>query len=99
MARRAADSVIETLTPAQLDALRGAIAQFSAQTCERGSRYAAAGRVGDRFFDGACITAPVRGSEWYETSWEWMGDSWEPDCTCPVAPDCKHAYALACSIL
>ncbi len=99
MTRRAADSVIETLTPAQLDLLRGEIVLFSAQTCERGSRYAAGGRVGDRSFDGARITAPVRGSEWYETSWEWMGDGWEPDCTCPVAPDCKHAYALACCIL
>lgn len=99
MARRSADSTAEILTPTQLDALNAEISHFSSKTGERGRRYAAAGRVGKLSFDGLCITATVRGSEWYQTSWEWMGDGWEPDCTCPVAPDCKHAYALACCIL
>jgi superfamily II DNA or RNA helicase len=99
MTRRSADSAVGILTPTQLEALRSEIGQFSSKTCERGSRYTAAGRVGERSVDGSCITATVRGSEWYQTSWEWMGDTWEPDCTCPVAPDCKHAYALACCIL
>ena len=93
------DSLADGLSDAHLEALRVEIARFSPNACERGSRYAAGGRVGERVVSGNFISAVVRGTDWYETAWQWTGSDWEPECTCPVAPDCKHAYALACCIL
>ncbi|HXQ20499.1 MAG TPA: DEAD/DEAH box helicase [Candidatus Acidoferrales bacterium] len=89
----------DRFSPSALDALVATIEQFSITTRVRGKHYAAAERVGPLAFDGACVTATVRGTELYETLWEWDGRSWEPDCTCPVAPYCKHAYALACRLV
>ncbi len=83
----------------QISALIEEIARFPTTTRERGRRYAAAGRVGPLRFDGACVSATVRGTNVYEALWQWHNGEWDPDCTCPAAPYCKHAYALACRVL
>src|SRR5262249_25560721 len=35
----------------------------------------------------------------YETTWTFGERGWRPACQCPVAPICKHAYAVACAVL
>ena len=82
-------------TGSQLAALAAQMRDFSAKIRARGQQYAQAGRVGTLQVDGQCVRAAVRGTDIYETLWEWSGDYWEPDCSCPVGPYCKHAYALA----
>jgi hypothetical protein len=44
------------------------------------------------------ISATVRGTRNYRTSWQWDGDTADPHCTCAAAPICKHAFALALAI-
>ena len=61
--------------------------------------YVQNGRVGPLEVDGQCVRATVHGTEVYQTLWEWTGKVWDPDCSCPVGPYCKHAYALASRIL
>jgi superfamily II DNA or RNA helicase len=82
-----------------LRTLIGALAEFDWASRERGQRYAAQNRVGRLRVDGHCVSALVHGGDVYDVGWEWDGIRWYPDCTCPVAPYCKHAYALACCIL
>ena len=82
-------------TVSQRTALAAQMRDFSAKVRARGQQYAQAGRVGALQVDGECVRAAVRGTDIYETLWEWSGDYWEPDCSCPVGPYCKHAYALA----
>ncbi len=89
----------EVLSAPQLEAMRREISHFSAVTRERGLRYALAGRVGRLRYDGQSVRARVQGSTIYDTVWDWSGDGWEPDCSCPMAPYCKHAYAVARSVL
>jgi len=86
-------------TARQLRELVTALAHFPAGTRERGRRYAAQGRVGPRTVSGGAVSAIVRGSLGYHTSWEWIDENWLAECDCPVGPECKHAYALACHIL
>jgi superfamily II DNA or RNA helicase len=86
-------------TVAQLTALKGEMRRFTPRSRTRGQQYAHAGRVGALHVDGQCVRASVRGTEVYQTLWEWTGDGWEPDCSCPVAPYCKHAYALGCCLV
>ena len=83
------------LTDTQLRALTAVMRDFRAPVRMRGQRYAQGGRVGAWQIDGDCVRATVRGTDLYETLWEWTGSLWEPDCSCPVAPYCKHTYALA----
>ena len=83
----------------QLDVLIAAIARFPPPSRQRGQQYAAAGRVGPLAYDGSCVRATVRGTQLYETLWGWESDRWDPDCTCPVSPYCKHTFAVACCII
>ena len=86
-------------TAAQLHELKVEMRIFAARIRSRGQDYAHAGRVGALQVDGPCVRATVRGTDVYQTLWEWTGDGWEPDCSCPVSPYCKHAYALACCMV
>ena len=86
-------------TAVQVVALRGAMRRFTPRSRTRGQQYADASRVGRLEIADQCVRATVRGTELYQTVWEWTGEGWEPDCSCPVAPYCKHAYALACRIV
>jgi superfamily II DNA or RNA helicase len=86
-------------TAVQILALKGEIRRFTPRARTRGQQYVDTGRVGPLAFDGQCVRATVRGTELYHTLWEWTADGWEPDCSCPVAPYCKHAYALGCRIV
>jgi superfamily II DNA or RNA helicase len=72
---------------------------FPRGTMERGKRYAASGRVGERVYESDAVSATVHGSRAYETEWLREEDEWMPICNCPVEFDCKHAYALACHVL
>jgi len=99
MSRVTAASSTEPLTTMQLDVLIEAIARFPSQSRRRGQQYAAAGRVGPLAYDGSCVRATVRGTELYETLWGWESARWDPDCTCPVSPHCKHTFAVACCII
>ncbi len=87
------------LTVARLQTLIGLLESFPVASRERGKRYAAAGHVGDVDFAGKTVTAEVYGTRTYSTRWRWAGSTWTPTCSCPVSPECKHAYALACVIL
>ena len=82
-----------------LRALMEEMSHFPLRTRLRGQEYAASGRVVELRFDACTAYATVRGTKAYETLWEWIGDGWLPECSCPVAFDCKHAYALACCIV
>ena len=82
---------VEFLTAAQFEALLAEIALFSPGVCERGQRYAAAGRVESLTFDGSTAEAKVRGTVVYDTDWDWLDGEWYLGCSCPVEPDCKHA--------
>ncbi len=73
--------------------------QFGQAIAKRGRQYAETGRVGPLTVEGSLVTAAVFGTDTYATSWEWIEDEWYPECTCPVGPYCKHAYAVACCVL
>ncbi len=75
------------------------LTSFPRHIRERGIGYAGEGRVGPLQILDDQVAAVVRGTSDYEVSWEWDGQLWLPDCTCPVGPYCKHAYALACCLL
>jgi superfamily II DNA or RNA helicase len=90
----------ELLSAPLLTALMSELEQFARAVQQRGRDYAAIGRVGALTISGDHLSATVRGSDLYVTGWEWDdSDGWMPECTCPVGPYCKHAYAVACSVL
>jgi len=87
------------LTPERLDALAIEIESFPEHSIRRGMDYAAQGRVLKLEWGDDAVSARVIGRQPYRTNWLRTGRTWKATCTCPVAPDCKHAYALACTIL
>lgn len=87
------------LTPERLDALRAALEAFPPHLAERGKRYATAGRVEKLTYDPAAVRARVRGTWTYTTGWSVAELGWQPACSCPAGPECKHAYALGCVVL
>jgi len=93
---RRSDLVLPTLP---LDELAATLPQFSQAVAKRGRDYANTRRVGPLHVEGSLVTAAVFGTDTYATSWEWIEDQWYPECTCPVGPYCKHAYAVACRVL
>jgi len=81
-------------------ALRQELEHFGSRVKMRGEHYARHGRVGAVNFGSREFTAPVRGSSGsYRAGWFRDGRFWFPECTCPVGPQCKHAYALALVVL
>ena len=88
-----------SIDSAAMGLLLNEIAGFSVRSRRRGHQYFAAGRVGTLTIEDGAIRASVRGTQRYAVEWLWDGAAWWPDCSCPVAPDCKHAYALALAAL
>jgi superfamily II DNA or RNA helicase len=75
------------------------IATFSARTRSRGLRYARAGNVTELSVSPEEIRAVVLGTIPYDTRWIWDDTGWDCECDCPIAFDCKHAYAVAAAVL
>jgi len=99
MARRSPRGRVTIPPSLPLDDLAQELGGFPETTARRGRHYATTGRVGPLLVDGTLVSAVVYGTDEYATSWEWLDGDWYPECTCPVGPYCKHAYALACCIL
>lgn len=88
------------LHDSHLVALVDEVALFPPRTRERGRDYAADGRVENVVVQDGVISAEVRGTQPYVTSWEWLRHGgWQSLCTCPLGGLCKHAYALGCAVL
>ncbi len=98
MARRPAGDH-RRLDDEQLLALRAALSGFDHRVGQRGMRYVSDGRVGPIEVFGAIWSADVSGTQVYDTYWNWRGPAWDHECSCPVAFHCKHAYALAVTML
>ena len=90
---------LASLPPAMIEAIRRDAEHFPAFVRNRGREYLVGGRVGPFEIDDHVVRASVRGTHTYRTAWRWNGQSADPTCTCPVAPLCKHAYALARAIV
>ena len=87
------------LTAERLEILAETVKAFEADRLERGRLYATDERVGTLRLATNEIQASVDGNRTYDVSWRWAEAAWTPSCTCPVAPRCKHAFALACVAL
>src|SRR4051812_22388749 len=79
------------------DALRHRMACYPSHVARLGLEYADAGRVEDVRFVGPAVAAQVRGRRHslYTVHWTWTGNAWLGNCSCPVARECKHLYAVA----
>ena len=99
MPRSARSPMPVRLDAAQQASLRRALTFFSAHTRSAGERYAGAGRVGSIEPCEGGLVAEVYGTDEYETYWHFAGDRWVADCSCPVGFACKHAYAVALTLL
>ena len=75
------------------------ITRFPRAVARRGLDYFVRRRVRQPVFAPGQVTAAVRGSETYQTSWRLGASGWRSACSCPVGPICKHAYALACVLV
>ncbi len=95
----AADRRSTTLPAPALQALQRALDEFEPRTRARGREYVRERRVLDVTAGGDVVTATVQGSEIYEVEW-WLEDGrWTSACSCPVGPRCKHAYAVAWTLV
>ncbi len=90
---------LASLPAAMIEAIRRDAEHFPVFVRNRGREYLIGGRVGPLEIEGHVVRASIRGSHTYRTAWRWNGQSADPSCTCPVAPLCKHAYALARAII
>ncbi len=90
---------LASLPAAMIEAIRRDAEHFPVFVRNRGREYLVGGRVGPLEIEGHVVRASVRGAAAYRTAWCWNGQSADPSCTCPVAPLCKHAYALARAII
>ncbi len=87
------------LTSERLEILAETVEAFEDGALERGRRYANDERVTGLRSTTDEIQACVFGGLAYDVRWKWTEAGWTPSCTCPVAPRCKHAFALACVVL
>ena len=79
-----------------LDELLRELRNFDGPVQARGIRYFESGRVGRLEYFPGQVRATVQGTRQYRALWMLgAGDRWVPMCSCPAAPRCKHAYALA----
>jgi len=85
----------DPIDSAFIDDVRDEAEQFDEHIQERGRDYFRQGRVGALRVEPARVSAPVLGTRTYRTAWEWTRDGAASRCSCPAAPSCKHAYALA----
>ncbi len=74
--------------------LESALERFPPRMLLRGRDYAAQGRVALLAVEPNRLRAAVRGTAMYQVEWTRKLDRWYPQCTCPVAPECKHAVAV-----
>jgi superfamily II DNA or RNA helicase len=91
-------SPLDALPAGVIVAIRNDVQHFPQHIQRSGRVYLAQGRVGPLDVQPSRISATVRGTRSYRTSWRWSGESVDPHCTCPAGPVCKHAYALAKAI-
>jgi superfamily II DNA or RNA helicase len=89
---------IEDLAPEVVAAIRADADGFPPDIQRRGLACLGEGRVGPLDIRPSRVSATVRGTRSYRTFWNWNGQFADPGCTCPAAPICKHAYALARAI-
>ncbi len=79
-----------------LDDLLRELKNFDGPVKDRGIRYFRLGRVGRLEFFPGQVRATVQGTRQYRALWMLANERrWVPMCSCPAAPRCKHAYALA----
>jgi len=82
-----------------IDALRRARERFPTHVRTRGADYFHRRRVGSVELRADSIQAKVYGTRTYKSGWLWNGRETTPLCSCPAGPWCKHAYALALTVL
>jgi superfamily II DNA or RNA helicase len=92
-----------------LNLLADALPAFPQRTREKGEGYYIRGAVGTVYFKLdkdeklAAVFSTVKGTTEYETGWFFQSDTaaphWTNKCDCPVSTNCKHAYAMALSVL
>jgi superfamily II DNA or RNA helicase len=85
--------------PEPTEALKARLAAFPAAIRGRGIRYAEEDRVVSFERRGDDFAGEVRGTHTYGVRWAWDGARWSNACACPMAENCKHAYALAVHFL
>ncbi len=90
---------IETLPREMIESIRQDAGHFPVYVRNRGREYLVWGRVGSLEISDGLVRASVKGTRTYRTGWRWTDGSADPNCTCPVAPLCKHAYALALAVV
>jgi len=95
----AAEELSFALPPPQRAAFLAALDGFSPRIRHRGRDYVRKGRVGEIAVGADVVTAAVTGTEIYGVAWRFDGRRWKASCTCPVGPRCKHAYAVAWSLV
>lgn len=80
--------------PEALAALRAWLEGFDPATRQRGNAYYVQQQVVDIWAEADHIVcADVEGSEVYEVTLFLTRSKWTSACSCPMAVDCKHAYA------
>ena len=84
---------------AAVSALSSYLDDMDDGTRQRGKSYFKSGKVKLLGSAGNQVLANVRGSLDYDTLLIWEDGEWYSDCTCPLAADCKHAYATGLSWL
>lgn len=87
------------MSPDRLRDLLSALPLFATETRARGSAYVGDGRVVECESEDERVQAKVRGTDTYETEWQWYNGEWDCACSCPVEAYCKHAYAVALRVL
>ncbi|MDR1146866.1 MAG: DEAD/DEAH box helicase [Verrucomicrobiales bacterium] len=88
------------LDEAALARLRERLQDFPPKIRARGEDYFSRGRVrGVQSPAPQVITATVSGTERYTVTWHYAGGGWHEVCSCPMGGECKHAFALALTVL
>ncbi|HSP97493.1 MAG TPA: DEAD/DEAH box helicase [Candidatus Dormibacteraeota bacterium] len=87
------------LSADRLGALRAELETFAPSIARRGEHYAEEGRVHALRAEPDRVEASVHGANDYRVLWWWNGRRWAHECTCPFGTGCKHAYAVASSLV
>ncbi len=99
MVRRVTPKGVRRLADQVFEDLLASLQQFPHITASRGAEYLHERRVGTLLFSPGRISATVSGSRHYVSSWNLSHSGWRPSCTCPVAPECKHVYAVGATTI
>jgi superfamily II DNA or RNA helicase len=92
--------VATQLSDEQLGALADAVRALPSFVRTRGEEYALSSRVLDSRLEGEEVVARVRGARVYAVRWTLAAEGGaDPLCSCPAAPLCKHACAVALQVL